>query len=81
VDFRAKTDVALERYKQKQQALECQVRDLEVELRKAHEARRGAERTLEQASAMMDVLHHDLSRIKLENEAMVQQIVGLTKEL
>jgi septal ring factor EnvC (AmiA/AmiB activator) len=81
VDFRAKTDIALERYKQKQEALERQVRDLEAELRKAHEARRGTEGTLEQASAMMGVLHHELSRIKLENEAMVQQIVGLTKEL
>jgi hypothetical protein len=30
---------------------------------------------------MMDLLHRELSRIRLENEAMVQQIVGLTKEL
>jgi hypothetical protein len=30
---------------------------------------------------MMGMLHHELSWNKLENEAMVQQIVGLTKEL
>jgi septal ring factor EnvC (AmiA/AmiB activator) len=81
VDFCAKTDAALEQYKQKQAALERQVCDLEAELRKAHEVRRGTKRTLEQASAMMDMLHHELSQIKLENEAMVQQIMGLTKEL
>jgi hypothetical protein len=42
-NFRAKTDAALERYKQGWEALERQVRDLEAELRRAHEARRGAE--------------------------------------
>jgi hypothetical protein len=36
---------------------------------------------LEQASASRDALHHELPQIKLENEAMVQQIMGLTKEL
>jgi cell division protein FtsB len=42
-DFCAKTNATLEQYKQKREALERQVRDLEVELRKAHEARRGTE--------------------------------------
>jgi hypothetical protein len=37
-DFRAKTDDALAMYKQKREILECQVRDLETELRGAHEA-------------------------------------------
>jgi hypothetical protein len=64
-DFHAKTDAALELFKQKQEALEHQVRDLEVELRRAHESRRGAERTLEQASATMDALHHELLQIRL----------------
>jgi hypothetical protein len=36
---------------------------------------------MEQASVMMGTLHHELSWNKLENEAMVQQIMGLTKEL
>jgi hypothetical protein len=36
---------------------------------------------LEQASASRDALHNELPQIKLENEAMVQQIMGLTKEL
>jgi hypothetical protein len=46
-DFRAKTAAALERYKKKWKALKRQVRDLEAELRKAHDLRRGAERDLE----------------------------------
>jgi hypothetical protein len=46
-DFRAKTDAALERYKKKREALKHQVCDLEAELRKAHDLRRGAERALE----------------------------------
>jgi hypothetical protein len=36
-DFRAKTDAALVRYKQGRETLERQVRDLEVELKGAHE--------------------------------------------
>jgi hypothetical protein len=39
-DFHAKTDAALERYKQGRETLERQVRDLEAELRRAHEVRR-----------------------------------------
>jgi multidrug resistance efflux pump len=55
-DFRAKTDAALERYKQGREALERQVRDLEAELRRAHEVRRGAERALEQTDTTMNAL-------------------------
>jgi hypothetical protein len=40
VDFCAKTDAALVRYKQGREALECQVRDLEADLKGAHEVRR-----------------------------------------
>jgi hypothetical protein len=43
-DFRSKTDAALVRFKQGRETLERQVRDLETELRGAHEVRRGAER-------------------------------------
>jgi hypothetical protein len=50
-------------------------------MRRPHETRRGAEQALEQVSATMDALQHETSRIGEENEAMVQQIVGLTKEL
>jgi predicted nucleic acid-binding Zn-ribbon protein len=46
MDFRSKTDTALERYKQGREALERQVRDLEANLRRPHEVRRGAERAL-----------------------------------
>jgi hypothetical protein len=38
-DFRSKTDAALLMYKQKREALECQVRDMEAELKGAHEVR------------------------------------------
>jgi hypothetical protein len=46
-EFRAKTDAALERFKQKQDALEHQVRDLEAELKRATKSRRCAEQALE----------------------------------
>jgi hypothetical protein len=36
-DFRSKTDAALVRYKQGREALECQVQDLEADLKGAHE--------------------------------------------
>jgi septal ring factor EnvC (AmiA/AmiB activator) len=52
-----------------------------VELRRAHEVRRGAERALEQTDATMNALKRKTSQIEEENKAMVQQIVGLTKEL
>jgi hypothetical protein len=81
VDFRTKTAAALERYKQGWEALERQVRNRVAKLRKAHEMRMGAERALEQADTTMGGLQREMSRIGEENEAMVQQIVGLTKEL
>jgi hypothetical protein len=40
-DFRSKTDTALARYKQGRKALEHQVRDLEADLKGAHEVRLG----------------------------------------
>jgi chromosome segregation ATPase len=81
VDFHSKTDTALERYKQGREALEWQVRDLEAELKKAHEVCRGAKRALGETDAMMSALQHDISRLEEENEVMVQQIVDLTKRL
>jgi uncharacterized protein (DUF3084 family) len=38
-DFRSKTDAALVRYKQGRETLECQVHDLEAELKGVHEVR------------------------------------------
>jgi predicted nucleic acid-binding Zn-ribbon protein len=81
MDFRSKTDTALERYKQGREALERQVRDLETELKKAHKVRRGAERALGETDATMSALQRDISRLEEENELMVQQIVGITKGL
>jgi chromosome segregation ATPase len=43
--------------------------------------RRGAERALEETDATMNALQRDTSRLEEENEVMVKQIVGLTKEL
>jgi hypothetical protein len=60
-DFPAKTDAALERYKQGCEALEHQVRDLEADLKGAHEVRRGAERALEEADVTIDTQIVDLS--------------------
>jgi multidrug resistance efflux pump len=54
-------NTVLEQYKQGWEALERQVRDLEAELRRAHEVRRGAERALEQTDAMMNVLQRETS--------------------
>jgi hypothetical protein len=81
VDFHAKTDATLERYKKGREALERQVRDLEAELRRAQKVRRGAELALEETDATMNTLQRKTSRIEEENEMMVQLIVGLTKEL
>jgi hypothetical protein len=58
-DFRSKTDAALVWYKQGCEALERQVRDLEVDLKGAHEARRGAERALAEADATINTLQRD----------------------
>jgi hypothetical protein len=71
-DFHAKTDAALERYKQGREALECQVWDLDAELRRGHEVHRGIERALEDTDAMMHALQRETLWIKEENEVMVQ---------
>jgi hypothetical protein len=55
-DFHAKTDAALVRNKQGCKALERQVRDLEVDLKGAHEVRRGAEPALAEANATINSL-------------------------
>jgi hypothetical protein len=55
-DFCSKTDAALLRYKQGHEALERQVRDLEVELKGAHEVCRGAEHALAEADATISLL-------------------------
>jgi multidrug resistance efflux pump len=55
-DFRSKTDTTSERYKQGREALERQVQDLEADLRRAHEVRRGAEHALEETNATMNML-------------------------
>jgi chromosome segregation ATPase len=55
-DFCVKTDAALVRYKQGHETLERQVRDLEGELKGAHEVRRGAERALAEADATIGTL-------------------------
>jgi multidrug resistance efflux pump len=70
-EFRAKTDTALERYKQNRDTLEHQVRDLEAELKRAVESRRGAERALEMSTITLDDVHADMERVEQENEAMV----------
>jgi hypothetical protein len=44
------------RYNQEREALERQVRDLEVELKGAHEVCRGAERALAEAEATINSL-------------------------
>jgi hypothetical protein len=80
-DFRSKTDAALVRYKQGREALERQVRDLEAELKGAHEVRRGAERALAEADATINSLWRDVQRLEEENSVMVQQVVEISREL
>jgi hypothetical protein len=77
-DFCAKTDAALVRYKQGREALERQVRDLEADLKGAHEVRRGAERALAEADATINSLRRDALRLEEENTVMVQQIVVIS---
>jgi chromosome segregation ATPase len=72
VDFRSKTDAALVRYKQGREALECQVWDLEAELKGAHEVRRGVERALAEADATINSLQRGAQRLEEENSVMVQ---------
>jgi hypothetical protein len=80
-DFCVKTDAALVRYKQGHETLERQVRDLEGELKGAHEVRRGAERALAEADATIGTLQGDARRLEEENSTMVHQIVELSREL
>jgi chromosome segregation ATPase len=81
VDFRAKTDAALVRYKQGREALEHQVWDLEADLKGVHEVHRGTECALEEADVTIDTLRRDVLRLEEENAVMVQQIVDLSKGL
>jgi hypothetical protein len=81
MDFCSKTDASLVRYKQGCEALERQVRDLEVDLKGAHEVRRDAERALAEADAAINTLLHDTLRLEEENSVMVQQIVEISREL
>jgi hypothetical protein len=59
-DFYSKTDAALVRYKQGRKTLECQVRDLETELRGAHKVCRGTKRALAEANATIASLRRDV---------------------
>jgi hypothetical protein len=70
-DFRSETDAALVRYKQGCEALECQVRDLEAELKRAHEVHQGAECALAEADATINSLWRDAQRLEEENSVMV----------
>jgi hypothetical protein len=81
VNFRYKTDAALVRYKQGREALERLVRDLEADLKGAHEVRRGAERALAEADATINSLWRDAQRLEEENSMMVQQNVEISREL
>jgi acetolactate synthase regulatory subunit len=80
-DFRCKTDAARDRFKQGRETLERQVRDLEAELRGAHEVRRGAERALAKADATIASLRHDVQRLEEENSATALQVVEVSREL
>jgi hypothetical protein len=68
-------------YKQKGKTLERQVRDLETELRGAHEVRWGAERTLAEADATIASLRCDMQRLEEENLASVLQGMKTSREL
>jgi hypothetical protein len=81
VDFRSKTDAALLMYKQKREALERQVRNMEAELKGAHEVRQGAERALAEADATIASLHRDVQRLEEENSASALQGVQISGEL
>jgi polyhydroxyalkanoate synthesis regulator phasin len=65
------TDAARDRFKQGRETLERQVRDLEAELRGAHEVRWGAERALAEADATIASLRRDVQRLEEENSATV----------
>jgi hypothetical protein len=80
-DFRSKIDAALVRYKQGRETLERQVRDLETELRGAHEVHRGAEHALLEADATITSLRCDVQRLEEENSASVLQVIEISREL
>jgi hypothetical protein len=81
VDFCSKTDATLLMYKQKHEVLECQVCDLEAELKGAHEVRQGAERALAEADATIASLRRDVQRLEEENSALALQGVEMSGEL
>jgi polyhydroxyalkanoate synthesis regulator phasin len=54
------------RYKQGREALERQVRDLEAELRGAHEVCWGTERALVEADATINSLRRNVQRLEEE---------------
>jgi hypothetical protein len=80
-DFRSKTDAALLMYKQKREALERQVHDMEAELKGAHEVRQGAERALAEADATIASLCRDVQRLEEENSASALQGVQISGDL
>jgi hypothetical protein len=80
-DFRSKTDAALLMYKQRRETLERQVRDLEAELKGAHEVRRGAERALAESNATIASLRRDVQRLEEENSVSALQGVEISGEL
>jgi septation ring formation regulator EzrA len=61
--------------------LEQKVRDLEAELKEAHEVRRGAKRALAEADATICTLQRDVGRLEEESSAMVQQTVEISRQL
>jgi chromosome segregation ATPase len=81
VDFRSKADAARDRFKQGCETLERQVRDLETELKGAHEVRRGAERALAEADATIALLQRDVQRLEEENSATALQVVEVSCKL
>jgi hypothetical protein len=80
-DFRSKTDAARDRFKEGRETLERQVRDLEAELRGAHEVHRGTERALAEVDATIASLRRDVQRLEEENSAMVLQVVEISRKL
>jgi hypothetical protein len=68
-------------YKQKREALERWVRDMEAELKGAHKVRQGAERALAEADATIAALRRDVQRLEEENSASALQGVEMAGEL
>jgi septation ring formation regulator EzrA len=63
------------------ETLEQKIRDLEAELKEAHEVHRGAERALAEADATIHMLQGNVGRLEEESTAMVQQIMEISREL